>query len=204
MAMNPYDFQSFTRKFFRRRRFKGFLQKYASCRTIVDVGGDHNLWAIIGRNEGVIILNLWVPKEHEAFPYIIGDGCRLPFADKSIDLAFSNSAIEHVGSFDNQAKFAAELVRVGRRTLCQTPSRLFPIDPHLATPVLHWLPRSWLTPRLLRYLTVNGWLLRKPYHYDVTWLSKRQLRCIFPNCTIRTERFFGLPKSFVVTGPGQD
>lgn len=202
--MNPYDFQASARKFFRRRRFQGFLEKYAGCRNIVDVGGDPSLWVILGRSEGVVILNIWVPKDHGHLPYIIGDGRKLPFADKSIDLAFSNSAIEHVGTLQDQAKFAAELMRVGKQVLCQTPSRLFPVDPHLSTPVLHWLPRSWLTPALLRYFSVNGWLMRKPYQYDVTWLSKRQLMRLFPDCRVRTERFLGLPKSFVVTGPGKN
>jgi hypothetical protein len=52
---------------------------------------------------------------------------------------------------------------------------------------------------VLHYFTLNGWLLRRPYDYDVTWLSKAQLRQIFPGCTIKTERFFGLPKSFIIT-----
>jgi hypothetical protein len=91
------------------------------------------------------------------------------------------------------------MLRVGRRVYCQTPSRLFPIDPHLSAFFLHWLPVSFLTPTVLRYLTFNGWLLGRSYVYDVTWLSKRQLRQIFPGCSIKTERFLGIPKSFVVT-----
>lgn len=196
--MNPYDFQAPIRRFFRNRRFRGFRETYAECNTIIDVGGDHNLWPIIGRTEGVIVLNLWAPEDHGKLPYVIADGCALPFADQSVDLAFSNSAIEHVGSFGNQIKFAAELQRVGTHMLCQTPSRLFPIDPHLGALILHWLPKRCLTPVVLRYLTINGWLMKKSYNYDVTWLSKRQLRTIFPGCEIKTERFLGLPKSFVV------
>jgi hypothetical protein len=200
--MNPYEFQAPLRRFFRRRRFRGFLNKYAGCRTIADVGGDHNLWKIIGRTEGIIVVNLWVPDEHDGVMYILGDGCRLPFGDKSIDLAFSNSAIEHVGSFENQRRFAAELMRVGKRVYCQTPCRSFPVDPHLSMPLLHWLPRKWLTPYFLRYFTLNGWLSGKPYHYDVTWISKRRLRSLFPQCQVATERFLGIPKSFLVTSDG--
>lgn len=92
----------------------------------------------------------------------------MPFADKSFDLAFSNSVIEHVGSEENQFRFAREMMRVEKRVCCQTPSRLFPVDPHLTAPFLHWLPISWLTPRFLRYFTLNGWLWKKPYQYAVT------------------------------------
>jgi hypothetical protein len=196
---NPYSFQEPFRAFFRRRRFTGFLERFAKCCTIVDIGGDHNLWTLIGRKDGVIVLNLWAPSERDEIPYVLGDGRKLPLRDQSIDLAFSNSAIEHVGSFESQAQFAAEMLRVGRQVYCQTPCRLFPIDPHLSAFFLHWMPRSFLTPIVLRYFTFNGWLLGRPYEYDVTWLSKRKLQQIFPGCTIKTERFLGLPKSFIVT-----
>jgi hypothetical protein len=196
---HPHNFQEPVRRFFRSRRLRGFAEKYTSCHTIVDVGGEHTLWEIVGRKEGVVVVNLSVPKEHGDLPHVLADGCNLPFGDKSIDLAFSNSAIEHVGSFKSQVAFAQEMSRVGRRIYCQTPCRMFPIDPHLSAFFLHWLPRSWLTPRFLRYFTLNGWLLRRPYQYDVTWLTGRKLREIFPQCDIKVEKVLGFPKSFIVT-----
>ncbi|HZU32285.1 MAG TPA: methyltransferase domain-containing protein [Candidatus Angelobacter sp.] len=165
----------------------------------MDIGGAHYTWPIIGRTEGITILNIELPEDTGGFKYILGSGCDLPFADKSFDLAFSNSVIEHVGSEANQYKFAQEMMRVGKRIYCQTPSRLFPIDPHLSAIFLHWLPISWLTPKFLRYFTLNGWLFKKPYVYDVTWISKRKLKKMFPGCKIKTERFLLLPKSFIVT-----
>jgi len=198
--MNPYDFQSPWRRFFRSRRFRGFLERYSACSTIVDVGGDPNLWTeILGRTQDVIVVNLSLTGDHDRLRYIIADGRQMPFADKAVDLAFSNSAIEHVGSYQDQCRFAAELIRVGKTVYCQTPCRLFPIDPHLNALLLHWLPRKWLTPTVLRYATLNGWLLGRSYVYDVTWISKRKLKSLFPGCRIQTERFLGLPKSFVVT-----
>jgi ubiquinone/menaquinone biosynthesis C-methylase UbiE len=197
--MHPRDFQMPVRRYFRRRRFKHFLSTYASCRTILDVGGEHYTWDIIGRREGVVLLNMLVPANTDGFPYLLGSGMALPFRDKSVDLAFSNSVIEHVGTEENQFQFAQEMLRVGKKIYCQTPSRLFPIDPHLTTPFLHWLPRSWLTPQFLRYFTLNGWLFKKPYEYDVTWISKRKLQKMFPGCRITTERFLGVPKSFTVS-----
>lgn len=196
---NPYYFLGPVRRFFRERRFRDFKEQYAACQTIADIGGDPSIWSLIGRANGVTIVNVWVPDKSSKLPYVLGDGCCLPFRDRSIDLAFSNSAIEHVGDFEHQSKFAAEMLRVGKKIYCQTPCRLFPIDPHLSAFFLHWLPRRWLTPKVLRYFTLNGWLSRCPYEYDVTWLSKSQLQSIFPKCTIKTERFLGLPKSFIVT-----
>ncbi|HWX53027.1 MAG TPA: methyltransferase domain-containing protein [Verrucomicrobiae bacterium] len=187
------------RKFFRRRRFRTFVADYQSCRTILDVGGEHYTWQIIGRSDGITLLNLFNPDKTDGFHYMRGSGLDLPFPDKSFDLAFSNSVIEHVGSEENQFQFAREMMRVGRKVYCQTPSRLFPVDPHLTTPFLHWLPVSLLRPAFLRYFTLNGWLWRKPYAYDVTWISKSKLLKMFPGCRVRTERFLGIPKSFTVT-----
>ena len=197
--MHPIDFQMPLRRYFRKRRFKNFLSDYQSCRTILDVGGEHYTWPIIGRTEGITILNIFMPEDTGGFKYVLSSACDMPFPDKSFDLAFSNSAIEHVGSQENQVKFAREMLRVGKKVYCQTPSRLFPIDPHLTTPFLHWLPTSWLRPGFLRYFTLNGWLWRKPYEYDVTWISKRKLKKMFPGCKIKTERFLFFPKSFIVT-----
>jgi Methyltransferase domain len=202
VAINPYKVAAPFRQFFRRRRFRGFFPRYDNCRTIVDVGGDHSLWTqVLGRTEGVTIVNVWFPEVSQGFRYILGDGCQLPIGDKSVDLAFSNSAIEHVGDFERQRRFAAELMRIGKTIYCQTPCRLFPVDPHLGTPFVHWLPRRCLTSKFLRYFTLNGWLVRKGYEYDVTWLSRNQLQAIFPGCDIKTERFLGLPKSFIITSP---
>ena len=157
------------------------------------------MWPMVGRSDGVVILNIRRPTDTRGFQFVLGSGCELPFAEKSFDLAFSNSAIEHVGSEENQFKFASEMMRVGKKIYCQTPSRLFPIDPHLSAFFLHWLPASWLKPKFLRYFTLNGWLWKRPYHYDVTWISRRKLQKMFPGCKIRTERFLFWPKSFVVT-----
>jgi len=198
--MDPViSLQTPLRNFFRRRRFKNFSSDYSNIGTILDVGGEHEMWSLIGRSEGITLLNIRVPKETGGFHYVEGSGCALPFADKSFDLAFSNSAIEHVGSQENQFRFAAEMLRVGKKVFCQTPCRMFPIDPHMGAFFLHWLPGTWLKPNFLRWFTLNGLIWKRAYEYDVTWISKKKLREMFPGCTIRTEWFMLMPKSFVVT-----
>ena len=69
-------------------------------------------------------------------------GERLPFEDKSFDIAFSNAVIEHVGNSSSQRKFVAEACRVAKRVFITTPNRWFPVEPHTSIPLLHYLPKS--------------------------------------------------------------
>ena len=134
---------------------------------------------------------------------LVGDGCALPFRDGSYDIVFSNSVIEHVGNWDKQKSFAQEVRRVGRRLWIQTPAIECPIEPHFIAPFVHWLPIRFRR-RILRWFTPWGWI-QKPTqdHIDQTiaftrLLSRSQIRELFPDCVIFTERLFGIfPKSYI-------
>ncbi len=67
------------------------------------------------------------------------DGTKLPFADESFDIAYSNAVIEHVGTREQQIAFLREMKRIARRGYLTTPNRLFPIEVHTRTPLLHIL-----------------------------------------------------------------
>ena len=62
----------------------------------------------------------------------------LPFGDGSFDIATSNAVLEHVGSFENQRAFVAELTRVAKRVFVSVPHRFFPIEHHTALPFAHF------------------------------------------------------------------
>ncbi|HTU77604.1 MAG TPA: class I SAM-dependent methyltransferase [Solirubrobacteraceae bacterium] len=73
-------------------------------------------------------------------PFVRADAAeRLPFVDGEFDLVYCSSVIEHVPPARRPA-FAAEVRRVGRGWLVQTPARAFPIEPHSLLPGAHWLP----------------------------------------------------------------
>jgi Methyltransferase domain len=82
-----------------------------------------------------------------AFPDIryvqIAPNARLPFADKSFDIATSNAVLEHVGSAENQSFFVRELARVARRAFISVPNRYFPVEHHTAVPLLHYSDRGF-------------------------------------------------------------
>ncbi|MBW2540855.1 MAG: class I SAM-dependent methyltransferase [Deltaproteobacteria bacterium] len=186
------------------KRFAETFQPTAET-TVLDVGGTPYNWEQIGARFPITLLNT-VPLESEGlgahFARVQGSGTRLEFADRSFDIAFSNSVIEHVGSLDAQRVFAEELRRVGRQVWVQTPARNFFFEPHLLAPFIHFLPRSWQR-RLVRNFSLWGWLTRPSQASvdrmlgDLRLLDYATFRSLFPDCEIRRERFLGFTKAFV-------
>jgi SAM-dependent methyltransferase len=122
-----------------------------------------------------------------------GDGTDLPFADGEFDAVFSSSVIEHVPKELQQA-FADECRRVGKRYFVQTPNRWFLVEPHYQMPFFHFLPER--IQRALNRRFTMGWQQRGEWE-DITLLSARDLRRLFPDATIHRERVFGLAKSLM-------
>lgn len=175
---------------------------------VLDVGGTIEIWRLAPVMPRVTLLNqaFWPHQMAGAEGVILGDGTRLPFPDHSFDLVFSNSVIEHVGDHATQARFAAEIERVGKRYWVQTPNRYFPIEQHMWTPVVHWLPRSWQVRILKRFsvwrmVTKHNAAERDFYvkHYldTIRLLSAIELGEFFPEGTVLRERTLGWTKSLI-------
>ena len=132
----------------------------------------------------------------------MGDGRNLPYDDNAFDLVFSNSVIEHVGNNTDQVAFAQECLRVGKNIYIQTPNRWFPIETHLVTLFIHWLPKEWFSK--LSFISIRYlFLLRNPQQFNdivsgIDLVDRQQLELFFPQRKIIVERLFGLAKSFVV------
>jgi ubiquinone/menaquinone biosynthesis C-methylase UbiE len=202
-------FQAATRHF-RERRMRRFAAVFGihDGMRILDVGGTTATWQLLEVRPRVTILNMPRAQERSAdrFEFVSGDGCQLPFPDRSFDIAFSNSVIEHVGSAENQRRFAEEVRRVGKGYWVQTPNRFFPIEQHLLTPVVHLLPRAWQRAIVPRW-TVWDWLERptpdrrdfyvEHYLNSIRLLGRRQLARLFPDARISPARWAGLSKSLL-------
>ena len=194
---------------FRARRMQDFAQTLqpADGDTILDVGGHPHTWHGLPRQVRVTALNIYPIEftptaEYPPIELVVGDGCRLDYADRAFDLVFSNSVIEHLGTFERQQAFAAEARRVGRKLWVQTPAREFFIEPHLLAPFIHYLPVA-LQRRLIRRFTLWG-MMTKPspagveaFLQEVRLLSFAEMQQLFPDCEIRREKAFGFTKSYV-------
>lgn len=191
----------------RMARFHRLFQIDENTR-ILDVGGTPANWTLLDVRPRVTILNLprAVESERDSLTWIFADGCRLPFRDQSFDVVFSNSVIEHLGDSEKHEQYAQEIARVGVRYFIQTPNRWFPVEPHLLTPLVHFLPRRWQR-RLIERFTVWEWIARprpdqrvfylEHYLRDIQLLDGRTMRRLFPDSRLIRERFLGLTKSLI-------
>lgn len=199
-------------KLWRSKRFDLFLQLMgpSSSDILLDVGGLPYFWTSHAQPvQRIDTLNLHeVPWSHKDAPdheiqSLVGDGCALPMAPQTYDIGFSNSVIEHVGSWERQCRFASEIRRVAKALWVQTPAYECPIEPHYLTPLIHYLP-SAIQKRLLRWCTVWG-LIERPSREQIDFmvdttrlLRKSEMRRLFPDCEIITERLLWvIPKSYI-------
>jgi len=183
---------------------------------VLDVGGTPDCWRLLPIQPRLVFVNTPRAREEvgEAVAWVAGDGRLLPFRDGAFDIVFSNSVIEHVGSAESQHNFAREVMRVGRAFWVQTPNRWFPIEQHLLTPLIHWLPQRWQRA-IVPLFTVWSLLVRvtpdrrrfylEHYLDEVRLLSARELGGLFPGAKLIRERFCGVTKSLIACLPvGQD
>lgn len=174
---------------------------------ILDIGGTWPTWCLPPlAGFSCTLLNLRCPPVpgpcRDRLTPVAGDATDLPFDEGSFDLCFSNSVIEHVGTYENQERFAREARRVARRLWVQTPAREFFIEPHYMTPFVHWLPGP---PRanVIRWLTVWG-ILGRPSPSAVAGriaelrlLDRGEMAALFPDCEILAETYLGMTKSHI-------
>ncbi len=212
MMLDINDIYSVFFMYWRAKRFKRFLEivRPTDSEVILDVGGYPKSWTVHPQPVSRIdVLNVHtIGWDADAYPEhrirtLMGDGCALDFTDSAYDIVFSNSVIEHVGSWARQQKFASEIRRVGGALWVQTPAYECPVEPHFLAPFVHWLP-----PRVrritARWLTPWGWLTRPTKERasktveEIRLLTKREMRHLFSDCEILVERLLWVfPKSYV-------
>ena len=176
---------------------------------VCDLGGSLHFWeavATILAPADLTILNV----RHDAQSKSHGgnsvhrvelyDGRVIPYPDAHFDVLLCNSVIEHV-SPPLRAALCADMRRVARRVIVQTPAYAFPVEPHFVMPFIHWLPRA----AARRLAHVSPWrLLSRPstahinaYFSEITLLRRTELQALLPQARIVTERFAALPKSYL-------
>jgi hypothetical protein len=204
---------SFANKLRGRRfhQFEALAAKMPRPLRILDVGGTTSFWENRGWHQRadveILTLNLFAEKQiHENIRPLAGDATNLAeFSDKSIDIAFSNSVIEHLFTFENQHRMASEMQRVGKAFWVQTPNFWFPIEPHFHFVGWQWLPLETRTAIIQK--RACGWrgpcadpVKARQLVEEVRLLTRSELQKLFPGATMIAERFGGLVKSWTAVG----
>ena len=168
---------------------------------ILDLGGTTWIWSHLDVPLDITLLNLEYanrqPPRHDlhTFRFEIGDACDVRrFADKSFDIVFSNSVIEHVGDRERRKAFAAEARRLADAYWIQTPAKSFPIEAHTGMPF--W----WYYPEPLKRYLLGRWKATVPYWAKMvegtTFVSDGELDELFAGSQSYSERTFGMLKSY--------
>ena len=194
----------------RKKRMRFFMKQMGlrDGTSILDLGGQPMIWDSVPLALNITILNLPdAAVTNHVSPhnvrYVEGDACRVEmFKEDSFDIIFSNSVIEHVGPAEKRREFAREVRRLGKSYWVQTPSKWFPIEAHSGMPF--W----WFYPASLRRYFLARWHQKLPdwTHMvrETTVLTKSELKQLFPEATIYSEWFCGMPKSYIVHSMGRD
>ena len=159
---------------------------------ILDIGGTHAFWNSIGfkysKNCEFTLLNLAdieIPEGVTGFKSIRG--------------------IEHVGKKPEWKKMVSEMRRTGKYYFLQTPNRAFFMEPHFLMPWFQFLPLKMKAFILLHFRF--GWFKYIRTREEaleaadsIHLLSHKDVKELFPDGTIKKERFLGMTKSFMVMG----
>ncbi|RNI15801.1 class I SAM-dependent methyltransferase [Methanohalophilus sp. RSK] len=190
--------------------FKDIIPKQKPI-SILDIGGTATFWKMMGFADdpdySIKVLNLSANESnYNNIEAVSGDARDLSeYSDNSFDIVFSNSVIEHVGTYDDQRKMALEILRVGKQYFVQTPNYYFPFEPHFLIPCFQYLPFG-LRVRLIQRFNL-GHMKRTPDKdkaeeviKSVRLLNRKEIQELFPEGHIHNEKLFGLNYSFIAYG----
>jgi len=189
-------------------KFESLIEAFPRPVRIIDIGGTELFWeqrGWAGNSEyEILTVNLEAnPTGYGNIKSVKNDATNLSeYTDGQFDVAFSNSVIEHLFTFENQRLMAKEVQRVAKSYWVQTPDFWFPIEPHFHVPGWQWLPAPVRTVLIKNFRCgwrgpCSTWEEAKEAVAEVRLLSSGEMRKLFPNADFWFERVYGLTKSIV-------
>lgn len=175
---------------------------------MLDLGGDLNYWNQLQWDQPhchITLLNLFdmsIPNNQSLqISAVKGNAIDTHFKDKQFDLVYSNSVIEHVGSYQNQQQFASEVNRLSDKYIIQTPSLWFPLEPHSLIPFFQFIPHP-IRAVLIMIFNINYFPKAATYAEGLRvskttlMFTKKRFQQLFPDAHIQVEKLMGIPKSY--------
>lgn len=190
--------------------FLEFISNLKRPVKILDLGGSEYFWRnlnLINLNDiQILLLNTEFQdvKNFSNIDFINKDVRDLSeFSDNEFDVVHSNSLIEHLSTYDEQKKLAAEIQRIGKNYFIQTPNYYFPVEPHFLYPFFQFFSKEKKIALIQK--KDLGWY-KKQENMDkaealassIRLMKKSELENIFKNPKIHSEKYFLFTKSFIV------
>jgi len=196
--------------YFRKKRFKllyDLLNTKTDCK-ILDIGGFGNTLEMMDKDfcdkNEITILNLEnVEVFNKRTKFVLGDATDSGlFKEKSFDLVYCNSVIEHAGDNEQRKKLSENIRKWGSKYFVQTPNYYFPFEPHFLIPFFHFFPvklRAYLLNKftLGSYRKENNLMSALNVVSSVRLLKLEEFQESFPGAKIIKEKFLFLNKSFI-------
>jgi len=116
-----------------------------------------------------------------------------PFPDSMFDVVLSDQVIEHVDDLD---LFASEVARISAPGACGLhifPAKWHPVESHLRSPCVHWLPKGPLRRAAVMAALRIG--LAAPYFTEFSFRDRVEIFSRFSE----DETFYRSPRSTVAT-----
>lgn len=111
-------------------------------------------------------------RDHENLFFINKKIEQLSLPSQSFDIVICNQVYEHVRDPNLLIKEIYRMLKPGGYCYFAGPNYLFPVEPHVFLPFIHWLPRSFAL-KLLKILNFKGELEANSENYWTLkdWLS---------------------------------
>ena len=196
-----------TRRQRRARLLAAFPDLQAMC--VLDLGGTAGFWRHLGLYpQDLTLLNVTHHADPPTGRALIGDACDpcSEALDRPYDLVMCNSVIDQVGGLEQRKRLASVITQTAPRYWVQTANRAFVFDAYFLFPGFPYLPvpaRTWV----LRHWRMTHMHTRDPVEAEARVRSielqgRRDMRALFPDARVVTERFCGLPKSLIAVRGG--
>ncbi|MDR0358439.1 MAG: hypothetical protein LBJ87_03100 [bacterium] len=171
--------------------------------TVLDMGGTAEYWQHARLTPADLTLLNLTDVSAPGVRMLVGDACDPPreVYDRSYDLVLCNSVIDQVGGLARRRMLAARIMELAPHYWVQAANRGFPVDAYFMFP---WFSRL---PVGARVAIVQRWRLTDMHTTDPNEARQRvlaielqtrgDLRDLFPDARVVTERFGGVAKSLI-------
>lgn len=171
--------------------------------SVLDLGGTAGYWRHLKLRPADLTLVNIHDTGGTGTRMVVGDACDPPreALDRTYDLVLSNSTIDQVGGLEQRKRLADVIRSTADRYWVQTANRGFVIDAYFLFP---WFSRLPVEARLAitRRWPVTHMCTRDPAEalkrvLSIELQSRSDMRALFPDATVVTERFCGHAKSLI-------